>query len=72
MIRYFVLLLVFISFNLNAQIKSPSEFLGYDIGTQFTRHADVVNYFYYVANNSDLVTYGNYGKTNPNLKNNNI
>ncbi len=64
MIRYFVLLLVFISFNLNAQIKSPSEFLGYDIGTQFTRHADVVNYFYYVANNSDLVTYGNYGKTN--------
>ncbi len=64
MIRYFVLLLVFISFNLKAQIKSPSEFLGYDIGTQFTRHADVVNYFYYVANNSDLVTYGNYGKTN--------
>ena len=64
MIRYFVLLLLFISFNLNAQIKSPSEFLGYDIGTQFTRHADVVNYFYYVANNSDLVTYGNYGKTN--------
>ena len=64
MIRYFVLLLVFVSFNLKAQIKSPSEFLGYDIGTQFTRHADVVNYFYYVANNSDLVTYGNYGKTN--------
>ena len=64
MIRYFVLLLVFISFNLNAKIKSPSEFLDYDIGTQFTRHADVVNYFYYVANNSDLVTYGNYGKTN--------
>ena len=64
MIRYFVLLIVFISFNLYAQIKSPSEFLGYDIGTQFTRHADVVNYFYYIANNSDLVTYGSYGKTN--------
>jgi len=64
MIRYFTLLIVFMTFNLNAQIKSPSEFLGYDIGTQFTRHADVVNYFYYIADNSDLVTYGSYGKTN--------
>ncbi len=64
MIRFFTFLIVFMTFNLNAQIKSPSEFLGYDIGTQFTRHADVVNYFYYIAENSDLVTYGSYGKTN--------
>ena len=64
MIRFFTFLIVFMTFNLNAQIKSPSEFLGYDIGTQFTRHADVVNYFYYMAENSDLVTYESYGKTN--------
>ena len=63
MIRFFTFLIVFMTFNLNAQIKSPSEFLGYDIGTQFTRHADVVNYFYYIAENSDLVTYVSYGKT---------
>ena len=61
MIRCFTLLLVLVSLSVNAQIKSPSEFLGYDIGTQFTRHADVVGYFEYIANNSQLVTYDSYG-----------
>ncbi|MCB7480803.1 M14 family metallopeptidase [Christiangramia sediminis] len=46
------------------QIKSPSEFLGYELGSQFSRHADVVNYFNHVAENSGLVQYHNYGKTN--------
>ena len=63
MIRCFTLLLVLVSLSVNAQIKSPSEFLGYDIGTQFTRHTDVVGYFEYIANNSQLVTYDSYGKT---------
>ena len=63
MIRCFTLLLVLVSLSVSAQIKSPSEFLGYDIGTQFTRHADVVGYFEYIANNSQLVTYDSYGKT---------
>ena len=40
----------FISFLLSAQtLMSPSEFLGYDIGTQFSRHHRVVEYFQYVA-----------------------
>ncbi len=46
------------------KLQSPAEFLGYEIGEQFTRHADVVNYFNHVANNSNMVTYHNYGKTN--------
>ncbi|MDY8134054.1 M14 family metallopeptidase [Aquimarina sp. 2201CG5-10] len=46
------------------QLKSPAEFLGYEIGDQFTRHADVVNYFNHVADNSNMVTYHTYGKTN--------
>ncbi len=46
------------------QIQSPAEFLGYDIGEQFTRHADVVSYFNHIAQNSDMVTYHTYGKTN--------
>ncbi|TRO65278.1 M14 family metallopeptidase [Christiangramia sabulilitoris] len=46
------------------QIKSPSEFLGYELGSQFSRHADVVNYFEHVAQNSALVQYYTYGKTN--------
>ena len=30
-------------------IPSPSEFLGYELGTQFTRHHQVVSYFNAVA-----------------------
>ncbi len=46
------------------ELKSPSEFLGYNIGDQFSRHADVVNYFNHVAENSAMVNYHTYGKTN--------
>ncbi len=46
------------------KIKSPSEFLGYPLGSQFTRHHEVINYFNYLANNSNNVTLENYGKTN--------
>src|SRR5690606_32668266 len=52
------------SFTLLAQgVQSPSEFLGYEIGTQFTRHADVIDYFNHLADNSPMVTYQSYGKT---------
>ncbi len=30
-------------------LKSPSEFLGYELGSQFTRHHEVIAYFNYVA-----------------------
>ena len=50
--------------NVKAQVKSPSDFLGYELGSQFSRHADVVDYFKYIAENSPLVTYHTYGKTN--------
>jgi hypothetical protein len=46
------------------ELQSPQDFLGYEIGTRFTRHADVVKYFEYVAKNSGLVQYHTYGKTN--------
>lgn len=59
---FVVLLLVFTT--AKAQLQSPAEFLGYEIGTQFSRHADVVSYFEHVAANSDMVTYQTYGKTN--------
>ncbi len=52
-----------LSFSQN-KLQSPAEFLGYGIGDQFTRHSDVVNYFKHVANNSKMVTYATYGKTN--------
>ncbi|MBE0424772.1 MAG: hypothetical protein IBX66_12705, partial [Lutibacter sp.] len=42
--------LVVISFSAKAQtLKSPSEFLGYELGSQFTRHHKVVDYFMYLG-----------------------
>ncbi|MBE16771.1 MAG: zinc carboxypeptidase [Cytophagaceae bacterium] len=63
--RLHLFAILFVITSLSAQtIKTPAEFLGYEIGTQFSRHADVVSYFEYVAANSDWVTYQEYGKTN--------
>jgi len=63
--KYTLLYFLFLSIGLNAQtLQTPEEFLGYKIGTQFSRHADVVNYFKSVAASSDWVTYQEYGKTN--------
>ncbi|MDX1461890.1 MAG: M14 family metallopeptidase [Marinirhabdus sp.] len=64
MFHKITLLLFFICANVSAQLQSPAEFLGYEVGTQFSRHADVVRYFEYVAANSTMVTYETYGKTN--------
>ena len=64
MTRTFAFFLYFLPCLVFAQLKSPSEFLGYEIGTQFSRHADVVAYFEHVAANSEMVKYTDYGKTN--------
>ena len=46
-------------------IQSPSEFLGYEIGTQFSRHHQVVDYFKSVSNAvPNQVKLEEYGKTN--------
>jgi hypothetical protein len=45
-------------------IKSPGEFLGYELGTQFTYQYRAVEYFRYVAANSPLAQYREYGTTN--------
>jgi hypothetical protein len=47
---------------INAQ-QSPAEFLGYELGEEFSRHADVINYFEHIAENSSLVQYHTYGET---------
>ncbi len=64
MTRIFTFLLCLSPILIFAQLKSPSEFLGYELGTQFSRHADVVSYFEHVAANSRMVNYFDYGKTN--------
>ncbi|MDF4204822.1 M14 family metallopeptidase [Maribacter sp. SA7] len=48
-----------------AQLKSPSEFLGYELGTQFTRHHEVVDYYQYLAEaEPQRMSLMEYGKTN--------
>ncbi len=47
------------------QIKSPEEFLGYPIGTRYTPHYQIVNYFQYIAKAApDMVQLRQYGETN--------
>lgn len=47
-------------------IQSPSEFLGYELGENFTRHHQVVDYFQHLAENSEQLILKQYGKTNEN------
>lgn len=63
--RFFSLSLFIILFagNAFAQLQSPAEFLGYELGEQWTPHYKVYNYFNHVADNSDLVVIQDYGKT---------
>ena len=63
------LLLVFIaaisvSVTCAQNIQSPTEFLGYKPGEQFTPHYRIVEYFKYIAANSKSVKLQQYGTTN--------
>ncbi|USD25519.1 M14 family metallopeptidase [Flagellimonas marinaquae] len=66
MTRFLFSLLLLVSISVSAQqLKSPSEFLGYELGTQFTRHHEVVDYYEYLAESEpDRVKLTVYGKTN--------
>ena len=58
---------VFCFSSINAQsVQSPSEFLGYKIGTRFTRHHKVIAYFKHISETSNLVSIEKYGETNEN------
>lgn len=60
---YVVLLWISMIAAASAQPQDPGTFLGYELGTEFTRHADVVSYFKHLDENSDFLTYRTYGKT---------
>lgn len=47
-----------------AQVQSPQEFLGYELGDQWTPHYKVMEYFRHVADESPLVSFDQYGATN--------
>lgn len=50
-------------FKAHSQLQSPEEFLGYKIGTAFTRHHQVVDYFSHLGEESRLIQSESYGKT---------
>lgn len=55
--------LVFFFFATAQNLKSPSEFLGYNLGDHFTPHHLVVEYFKYLSSNSKHIKLEEYGKT---------
>ena len=67
MLRKAFLSFAFLSFvvSAQAQVKSPEEFLGYKIGSRYTPHWKIVNYFNYVAvNAASIMKLQQYGQTN--------
>jgi len=59
-----LLITALITPSLFAQLQSPDEFLGYELGERWTPHHRVVSYVNHVAENSDLATVHPYGTTN--------
>ncbi|MXN90676.1 hypothetical protein GR160_05510 [Flavobacterium sp. Sd200] len=60
---FFISLILLFSFALQAQLKSPAQFLpGY--GRQVTYHYQVENYFNYLVQNSNSIVHKPYGQTN--------
>ncbi len=65
--KYFLpFFIVLFSVKTSAQeLKSPSEFLGYELGTQFTRYHEIVNYYEYLAKAApEKMRLSQYGQTN--------
>ena len=64
-IRAFSFILLFVSNTLFAQLKSPDEFLGYQLGSKFTPHYKIVNYFNQAAAAMpQMMKLEKYGETN--------
>ena len=62
--NFIFMLLLTLSFALNGQIQSPGVFLGYELGTHFSLHHQVVDYYKHLEKNSSNVKLVSYGKTN--------
>ncbi len=63
MIRLLVCLLLLIPAAAGAQLQSPAEFLGYELGEDFTPHHRVTDYVHHVAESSENVIRVEYGHT---------
>ncbi|MEP6845265.1 MAG: zinc carboxypeptidase, partial [Panacibacter sp.] len=61
---FFAALLMYVSIADAQTLQSPDEFLGYKVGTKFTRHYRIVDFFKSVATaKPDMVKVEKYGET---------
>ena len=61
----FFAIAIFASLQTIAQLQSPEQFLGYKVGTKYTRHDRLTDYFHHVAKEaSQMVKLQQYGTTN--------
>jgi hypothetical protein len=64
-LSFFLVVALFSTLSFSQNLSSPSAFLGYDIGTQFSRHNQVIDYFKSAANAlPSQVKLEKYGETN--------
>ena len=64
-IRSVLIAFLFLSNQLFAQLKSPDEFLGYELGSHYTPHYKIVNYFNHAAAAMpQMMKLEKYGQTN--------
>ncbi|MFW5761775.1 MAG: M14 family metallopeptidase [Cyclobacteriaceae bacterium] len=63
--RLFPFLLIFLgSIHVYSKnLKSPAAFLGYELGEKFTSHHQIIDYYKYLADKSDLVKLNSYGQS---------
>lgn len=59
-----LMLFVWVPVKGQTEVQSPSEFLGYELGSQWTPHHKVMDYFWHVAEQSPMVEGKKYGTTN--------
>ncbi|MBN8576217.1 MAG: zinc carboxypeptidase [Cytophagales bacterium] len=60
----FALVILSLTTTAQTKIQTPDEFLGYELGSRFTRHHRVVEYFNYIDGLSANVKVTQYGETN--------
>lgn len=60
---YFLFAFITAVFGSRAQVLSPSDFLGYELGTKFTRHHQVIAYVNHLASQSSYAQTLSYGHT---------
>ncbi len=63
-LSFFFILVICFQFGIS-QVQSPDEFLGYKLGSHYTPHYKIVNYFQYLEiSSSSMVKLQQYGLTN--------